>query len=54
MPAYAAVVQLTVAMGLMTQNLVHRKLWTRVLPRISRRVERPGQRRPPGPFGAID
>lgn len=52
MPAYAAVVQLTVAMGLMTQNLVH--LWelgptfARVAPITTTPVERPGERRPPG------
>ena len=59
MPAYAAVVQLTVAMGLMTQNLVH--LWelgpvfSRLTPITTSPVERPGQRRPPGPLtGSIE
>lgn len=59
MPAYAAVVQLTVAMGLMTQNLVH--LWelgptmARLAPITTAPVERPDGHRAPGPLaGAIE
>lgn len=59
MPAYAAVVQLTVAMGLITANLV--RLWeigpvlSRLTPITTSPIERPGERRPPGPLeGSIE